>query len=228
MNEISAQNRTIFFVSHHINSVLSLCNKGILLENGALKAFEPIQECISRYILSCPVAGLSWKGIWENAHIRLNQAVVTPPLSNKNYFSPEETTCLEIDFEILQPHPSLILGFSILNSHNQIIAHSKLSDHPTYHSLLDVKGRHRVSFPIHLNLFHPGEYQIRIDCSLGRKQKLLQGEILLKFALFSENQLLKSQSTFEETGISLGNQWLNTPCYSNLDLLAASKFEDRF
>src|ERR1700730_2171622 len=40
MNEIATQNRTVLFVSHNINSVLALCNKGILLEKGEVKAFE--------------------------------------------------------------------------------------------------------------------------------------------------------------------------------------------
>lgn len=49
MNELGAQNRTIFFVSHNINSVLALCNKGILLEKGRVKCFEPIEQAISSF-----------------------------------------------------------------------------------------------------------------------------------------------------------------------------------
>lgn len=209
MNEIGAQNRTILFVSHNVNSVLSLCNKGILLERGEVRAFEPIEQCVSRYVRSCPISGLKWEGCVSDDHIRITHVALRAPSSDVSFFYHGDKTFLDIEFEILSPHPDLILGFSVLNSRNHAIARSRLCDHLDYQRIVNVQGRHQLSFQIDLDLFHPGEYQIRPECSLLNKKKILQGEILLKFAVYSQKALKYEMGT-EKDGISLGNRWLSS------------------
>jgi lipopolysaccharide transport system ATP-binding protein len=207
MNEIGSQGSTVLFVSHNINSVLSLCNKGIFLEKGELKAFEPIEQCVSRYVRSCPVAGLTWEGNAGDEHIRIFQTALSAPVSDTGVFYQGEQTCLQIDFEVTKPQPDMILGFTVLNSRNHSIARSRLSDHHEHHQVVLNPGVHRMTFPLDLNLFHPGEYQIRMECSLLNKKKILQDDILLKFAVCSENKHIKNELGVEKDGISLGNRW---------------------
>ncbi|MBA2368630.1 MAG: ATP-binding cassette domain-containing protein [Candidatus Protochlamydia sp.] len=207
MNEIGSQGSTVLFVSHNINSVLSLCNKGIFLEKGELKAFEPIEQCVSRYVRSCPVAGLAWEGNAGDEHIRIFQTLLTSPSSDTGFFYQGEQTCLQINFEVTKPHPDLILGFTILNSRNHSIARSRLCDHHEHHQIVLKPGTHRMAFPLDLSLFHPGEYQIKMECSLLNKKKILQDDILLKFAVCSENKHIKYELGTEKDGISLGNRW---------------------
>lgn len=187
MNEIGAQNRTILFVSHNVNSVLALCNKGVLLDKGEVLAFEPIEQCVSRYTRNCCVAGLIWNGNVGDDHIRITSTALKAPSSKESFFYQGEKTCLDIEFEILKPHADLILGFSVLNSRNHPIARSRLCDHADFYHLVTAQGRHQLSFQMDLDFFHPGEYQIRLDCSLLNKKKILQEEVLLKFAVYSQN-----------------------------------------
>lgn len=210
MNEIGAQHRTVLFVSHNINSVLALCNKGILLEKGEVKAFESIEQCVSRYIRDCPIAGLKWLGNMGDDHIRITQVSLRATSSDVDFFYHGDQTFLDIDFEILKPQADLILGFSVLNSRNHAIARSRLCDHAEYYHIATVCGQHQISFQIDLNLFHSGEYQIRLECSLLNKKKILHGEILLKFAVYSPKQPLKYELGTEKDGISLGNRWSMT------------------
>jgi len=50
MGEVSkGEGRTVLFVSHNMSSIESLCNKGLLLENGHLKASSFIEDVILRY-----------------------------------------------------------------------------------------------------------------------------------------------------------------------------------
>lgn len=207
MNEIGAQHRTILFVSHNVNSVLALCNKGILLDQGEVQAFEPIEQCVSRYIRGCPISGLSWKGSMGDENIWMTQASLRPPTSNVSFFYHGEKTYLDIDFEILKPNADLILGFSVLNARNQVIARSRLCDHVEFFDMGMSRGHHCVSFEIDLDLFHPGEYQIKLECSLLNQKNILQGEILLKFAIYSQNKAMKHELGSEKDGISLGNRW---------------------
>lgn len=207
MNEMGAQNRTVIFVSHSINAVLALCNKGILLEKGEVKSFEPIDQCVGRYVRSCPIAGLDWKGDLGDDHIRIRKTSLKAPVSDRGYFCQGERTSLDLEFDILKPHSDLILGFSVLNSRNQLIARSRLCDHAGIHQVVGSTGQHQVAFDLDLGLFYPGEYQIRVDCSLLNKKRILSDDILLKFALYSQGSPLKYEIGEAKDGISLGNRW---------------------
>lgn len=46
----NSEGRTVFFVSHNMGSVRSLCETGILLEKGIIKKNKPISEVIDYYI----------------------------------------------------------------------------------------------------------------------------------------------------------------------------------
>lgn len=208
MNEMGAHNRTVIFVSHNINSILSLCNKGILLERGQVKAIEPIELCVSRYVRSCPMAGHQWRGNAGDDHIRIKETSLKLPASDVGFYYQGEKTSLDIEFDVIKPHPDLILGFTVLNSRNQPIARSRLCDHSDLHKIMGAFGAHKVAFELDLNLFHPGEYQIRLDCSLLNKKKILHDDVMLKFAVYSQNKNLKHELGVEKDGITLGNKWV--------------------
>lgn len=208
MNEMGAEGNTVIFVSHNVNSVLSLCNKGILLEKGEVQAFEPIGACIDRYIRSCPVAGLSWQGNLGDEHIRIRHLSLDAPQTDTSFFWQGEETKLNMQFEIMKPHPDLIVAFSILNARKQVIARSRLCDHSNHHALIQSTGTHHLSFPLDLNLFHPGDYQVRLESTLLNHKKILHDEVMLKFSIYSSTPQLKNELDKEKEGISLGNRWI--------------------
>jgi lipopolysaccharide transport system ATP-binding protein len=50
MKSITNEGRTVLFVSHNIGSISSLCDKGLLLEEGKLEAMGDISDVVSKYI----------------------------------------------------------------------------------------------------------------------------------------------------------------------------------
>lgn len=50
MEEISKQSRTVFFVSHNIGTVRSICTKGIYLAHGRIKQMDDIDSVCNAYI----------------------------------------------------------------------------------------------------------------------------------------------------------------------------------
>ncbi|HRH38736.1 MAG TPA: ABC transporter ATP-binding protein, partial [Flavobacteriales bacterium] len=52
MEEVSGQGRTILFVSHQMDAVQRLCNKGLLLQQGRLIGSGSMQEVVDRYLSS--------------------------------------------------------------------------------------------------------------------------------------------------------------------------------
>ena len=210
MDEIGSKGNTVLFVSHNINSVMSLCNKGIYLDKGVVKAFEPIDRCIGRYLQNCPKAGIRWKGDCGDDSIRFYNVELRPPSSGLGFYDEGEETFLHIDLEVFKGNPDFILGLSILNSCHTRIAYSRLCDREEYQDFSIVKGRRQISFRLDLGLFHPGEYQIRLDCSLLNKKKILDDDIFLKFAVYSRTTPNKIESGSEKGGISLGNNWTDS------------------
>lgn len=208
MNEMGSRGNTILFVSHNVNSVLSLCNKGLFLEKGELKAFEPIESCVNKYMKSTPSTGLFWTGSAGDDHIQFHRLALQPSQSDLNYYHPNETALLEVEFEVHRPHPNLSIGFSILNSGHQTIAHTRLSDgEKELQKAIESTGRYKIAFPLECELFHPGEYQIRLDCSVTNHKKILHDDIAVKFAISSNTPTSKKSLSNEKDGISLGNRW---------------------
>ncbi len=50
MQAIANSGRTIFFVSHNMSSINCICNKGILLDGGQIKAAGGIKEVVDQYL----------------------------------------------------------------------------------------------------------------------------------------------------------------------------------
>lgn len=48
-NELKAEGKTIFFISHSLNQVKQFCTKGLWIEEGSLKAYGPIEEVAVLY-----------------------------------------------------------------------------------------------------------------------------------------------------------------------------------
>lgn len=52
MQDVSTSGRTILFVSHNMQSVQSLCQKGLLIEQGVSTFYGSIEETVDRYLKS--------------------------------------------------------------------------------------------------------------------------------------------------------------------------------
>jgi lipopolysaccharide transport system ATP-binding protein len=49
MKDVSGQGRTVLFVSHNMQAISTLCNQGVLLNNGTLHTIGPIDSCLQSY-----------------------------------------------------------------------------------------------------------------------------------------------------------------------------------
>ena len=87
MNEFGSQGKTVLFVSHNTQTLLSLCNKGVLLEKGQVVAVEPILACVNRYIKSCPSSGLFWQGALGDEHFCASLLFDASLCANRFFYS---------------------------------------------------------------------------------------------------------------------------------------------
>jgi lipopolysaccharide transport system ATP-binding protein len=50
MKDVSQHGRTVLFVSHQLNSITSLCNKAVFMEQGQVKSYGPAEETVEEYL----------------------------------------------------------------------------------------------------------------------------------------------------------------------------------
>lgn len=210
LNDLGASGRTVLFVSHDIGAVSALCNKGVYLENGKIKVSGSIEDCVTEYMQNCQLNNHSWKGDEGDEHIRFLSASLKSRLANgesKKHFLQTEPVDLELEYEILKPHPDLLLGISIWNQRNQLLGRAYINDDHKKKELCFNAGKHKVSFPINSQLFHEGEYVIKLDSVILNKKRIVGEEISLKYPVFTTPESVQSGAKVFREGVFLGHNW---------------------
>lgn len=206
LNQLGSCGRTILFVSHDINSILSLCNKGIYLENGCIKESGPIDTCVNAYIKHYREQSFSWNGSIGDEHIRIYRAEIHN--QNGGFFYQHEKPTLTIEYEILKPHPDLFLSIGVWNMRNQLLARSHTFDNAHNHAQFSRPGRSKVSFQLNSSLFNAGEYLIKLHCAIHNGKKICDDSVALHFPIYAQNTNTRFAHALETDGINLGNNWL--------------------
>lgn len=167
MEEVSSkEGRTILFVSHNLNNIRGLCERGILLNGGKLISNGSINETIERY--------LDYKNInsssrfWENRKIPGNNIVKLREIhivnkkkipTDSHYIT--DDIGIEIDYEVLEEGHILWHGFNCYNIEGMNIfdSHSVTSK---YYNVIHPIGRFRTIAWIPGNLLSEGTYLINV------------------------------------------------------------------
>lgn len=105
MQDVAGQGRTVIFVSHDIEAVQSLCNKGILIENGHVKEIGPIQQIINSYTNNFESSSKKWE--LENRPgdyiVKLNEVrLINSSYSQIKQATLDEEIGIEITYEVLE------------------------------------------------------------------------------------------------------------------------------
>ncbi len=171
MNEISTgQGRTILFVSHNMESILSLCENSILLKQGLIHSTGTTPDVISKYLSDkeeTTTNKLSLEKLNESASyyqglVRMLELEFTNALPDTNIVSWDEELELKLTFEVTQDLEKLFLGFTITNQSNVNIGTVNNRDR----EFKIEKGIHTIHFKVKNHLRH-GSYNLH----LGAKEK---------------------------------------------------------
>lgn len=204
LNDLGARGRTVLFVSHNIGSVLSLCNRGIYLEQGRVVESGKIDVCVNSYMKTYRDCSLQWQGEVGDEHIRIRNVALE---GNKEYFSPGEKPKLNIDYEVLKPHPDLYISVGVWNMHQQKLAHAYSYDDAANIEKFERPGKQRLSIDLDAGLFHEGEYLVKLQCAIFNKKRISDEEVILKFPICKQRKNTRFKHALEHEGISLGNTW---------------------
>jgi lipopolysaccharide transport system ATP-binding protein len=171
MQDVSRSGRTVLFVSHNMAAVQNLCSKAILLEQGAVVAFDSCSEVTHQYlrstvaaasrdVSSCRLTGM--QPVIEKVEL---QSADGTPVST---ISCGSTATIVITYKSSEPLPAARFGIRIENllGENLLFLQSLL-EHGV-HIDLPAAGVIRCCIP-ELPLL-PGTYFATVGCSSNETQ----------------------------------------------------------
>jgi lipopolysaccharide transport system ATP-binding protein len=155
MKEVSSGGgRTVIFVSHNMEAVTALCNKGILMENGVSSKVEDIKEVVSRYLNSFKQN--------QPLLIKDSKQIVWHGIKNINTYSPYDE--ITINFGFYSNHEfklPVFVDFAIANSKDEMIIHSRSEFINKSFNILE-NTNYKLEYKIHKPYLAPGDYSLTI------------------------------------------------------------------
>lgn len=175
MGEVSkGEGRTVLFVSHNMNSIATLCNKGILLNKGRVELNGTASECVLQYRYENKTHTIQtvWTDI-RNNFTDSNFAINKISLLNYNYselttpvVSSGEDLYLLIEGDISILSPALKIGYELINQNETILFTSLTTDKENQNWPALKIGKNKLITKIPINILIPGKYTVNIHIAL--------------------------------------------------------------
>jgi len=163
MRDVSEKNgKTVLFVSHNIRAVKSLCDRGILLENGGVSYDGHAEECLKNYQLKLDE---SFKDVFHNSNIKLNETgLVSFSCRSKSYdnnvFKFGESINIKMGWRFISHLKSRVIAIRIFNQFEEFVCgYNTLYEQ--YLSSFEESGSYEICFSAQ-NCFSPGRYYVNI------------------------------------------------------------------
>jgi len=203
LNELGGAGRTVLFVSHDINAVINLCNRGVYLDKGKVAVAGPIDICVDAYMRQVQTITLNWQGQLGDDHIHFTKMCVQGD-NRRKFFYQNESAAVEIEYEILKPSKEIAISVGVWNQRNQLLAHSC----PFEGNVKFLhKGKYKISLMFDTELFYEGEYFIKLECTGHHNRRVITDDIIIKMPVYAQNPNNNACRTNPRSGISLGNRW---------------------
>lgn len=172
MGQVSRDGRTILFVSHNMAAVKALCNRAVLMGDGAVIASGAVADVVDDYLLGAAQGAHSaeWPDPADapgNENIRISYVRITSP-EGKPVIDIDSGTQIEIGFENFQNNTNLGFNIRVANSEGVVLFVSNYrltSDADSRRGFYHVKGR------IPGNLLNAGRYSV--DLIFGNHKRVL-------------------------------------------------------
>ena len=177
MNDLSTgQGRTVLFVSHQMNAVKNLCNKGIILEKGRIiRTDDDINDSIN-YYLGTNDSGSELNTInWYNNNSFYNENFCPLSLEIKNLDGKTVSNALEyskeyyldIEFSVDKPDSNVDFWLYIYRGTENIYK-ILMPENFQYES-----GKMQIEYKIPSEVLLPGSYVFSLGCSVKNTKYII-------------------------------------------------------
>ncbi|WP_111683853.1 ABC transporter ATP-binding protein [Winogradskyella tangerina] len=183
MQDISSSDgRTVLFVSHNMESMARLCERGILLNHGEIEFTGKINDVIDYYLSN----NLEFRSTFtetdldENCYVQRVSLKNSKGESTSNFRFNED---ISVEFDIIKNEGVLDdfdLSFAVVNSSNVVILSSSFSDS---NSFSIEEGETTFKAKINGNFLNKGDYKIRLFFYNNTKRQGVQRIDCLNFKI---------------------------------------------
>jgi len=173
MKDVASGGRTVLLVSHNMQSINSLCNRAILLENGRIAYSGSTTEAINKYLKEgktnkngklkwvSPEKELPFSDVVKIKHYCImddDGVVAGGKLSNSRSYS------ISVELDILQSNQNIRIAYATYSEDQSLLLTSSVNDEGKI-NLGEIKpGSYIFSAPIPVDLFSDGTYEIELLC----------------------------------------------------------------
>ncbi len=188
MGRVSDEGRTVFFVSHQMSAVKSLCSRAIQLDRGRLVNDGDPKAVVHQY-LTDGSSELRAERLWNkpserpgNDQFRLLGLRVTDSTGEPcNSFYSSQPIYVEIEFDLSFLHSALLVGFELIHRDGVVVFRSNHNDrHEREWPSLRV-GRNKLRCEIPPCLLNYGTYFISPKIGLHCIAWILNGDAEVAF-----------------------------------------------
>lgn len=175
----SEEGRTVLFVSHNMNSVLQLCNRGIVLEDGKMSFEGEISDAVAHYVGKTPQTTQILGEPFTQYPASLIKATVTSPSGADGVFENTSPIFLDMEVDVKERIEDLIIGFNLFSQYGMPIARADYND-VSMEQTLD-PGKYHFKFEIPAKTLAPGNYGIALDIAKKRTKRFTSPDPVLFF-----------------------------------------------
>lgn len=187
MGDVSkGEGRTVLFVSHNMGAIKSLCNNGILLENGALNLLGNCNDVIDKYLSYGNdverVAKWSETDYPTTDEVELHSILLTDKFGRvDNLLTTTDDLKVEISYKIKKPIRDLRVALSLVTNEGiEVFSTSDFSFQDP--SRLRPEGEYSSICHIPGKLLNTGNYTIHVDFDVPKTRAILTG-FTISFAI---------------------------------------------
>jgi lipopolysaccharide transport system ATP-binding protein len=187
MHDVSTSDgRTILFVSHNMSALTQLCEHGILLEDGQVKASGPVRDVIRTYLKS-KLGQNTAQACFPSDPSKPCQYVSAEIFGSDgelgSTFGCDEAVTIRLQFEVKEPLPTVFLALSIRNLDGTQVIFSDVRDlDPGITDRLSV-GVHVFDISIPANVLAPATYLLTVSSVIRFAGVVDQHEACCEFVL---------------------------------------------
>lgn len=177
MKEVGSEGRTVLFVSHNMNSIEQLCDKGLLLRNGEISQYSTnVNDVISNYLSNQNAKDTETK--WENTKHEFFNEWFTPESMRIcsdtqiecDSFSKKDIAQLIIEGTIKSLDRALQVGYALYSEDEELVYWTCHNDVAEEFWPKLVEGRVKFRSTIPLGILNEGRYRIELLAALYCRQ----------------------------------------------------------
>lgn len=188
MDEVSKKNgKTIVFVSHNVQAVKSICNKGVLLEHGSCKFYGEINDAILQYTKTTTpeVSYIKQFTHCDQKLAQFRRAAVCRGKTPTNSFSILEEITIEIEYYLRECTDNISFFMEVVSGTEVLFCSMEAGENREVLGERE-EGMHVTKVTIPAPLLRAGAYSINLYLGTPQKTPLEEYKCCLCFSVYND------------------------------------------